>query len=74
MGTSLQLACPIARHGADDSLPLSVVRVPFSEHADLFVAASLNGGNVLQAFVDVCLLFERYPYACFRCCVNGARS
>lgn len=57
ISTSAQLALvtntesSIAQDSVDDDLLLSSMRVPYFESKDLLVAASLNGGNVLSAFV-----------------------
>jgi sedoheptulokinase len=51
ISTSAQLALAVDRQ--DDHSSLSSMRVPYFESKDLLVAASLNGGNVLSAFVHL---------------------
>jgi len=58
ISTSAQLALTIDRQSSiiEDSQgdhPSSSMRVPYFESKDLLVAASLNGGNILSAFVHL---------------------
>ena len=58
ISTSAQLALAIDRQssttqGPQGDQPLSSMCVPYFESKDLLVAASLNGGNILSAFVHL---------------------
>ncbi|CAF0869198.1 unnamed protein product [Rotaria sordida] len=58
ISTSAQLALAIDRqssiiNGSDGDNISSSIRVPYFESKDLLVAASLNGGNILSAFVHL---------------------
>jgi sedoheptulokinase len=55
ISTSAQLALTIDRQSSiiEGDHPSSSMRVPYFESKDLLVAASLNGGNILSAFVHL---------------------
>ncbi|CAF1504830.1 unnamed protein product [Rotaria sp. Silwood1] len=59
ISTSAQLALAIDRQSSmiqsshGDNISSSSIRVPYFESKDLLVAASLNGGNILSAFVHL---------------------
>jgi sedoheptulokinase len=59
ISTSAQLALAVDQQSSivegsqGDNLPSSSIRVPYFQSKDLLVAASLNGGNILSAFVQL---------------------
>lgn len=59
LSTSIQLALAVDHHSSmdkssqGDHSSISSMRVPYFGSKDLLVAASLNGGNVLSAFVQM---------------------
>jgi sedoheptulokinase len=58
ISTSAQLALAVDKQssitqGSQGDTPSSSMRVPYFESEDLLVAASLNGGNILSAFVHL---------------------
>lgn len=59
ISTSIQLALAVDQQSSidkaaqGDNQPISCMRVPYFGSKDLLVAASLNGGNVLSAFVQM---------------------
>ncbi|CAF0908290.1 unnamed protein product [Adineta ricciae] len=53
ISTSAQLALVTDKQSSNHDQLLSPMRVPYFQSKDLLVAASLNGGNVLSAFVHL---------------------